>query len=142
MEWYHGKKRIQQTRVISKELKLVLYFLPSEHEAPFSPVHVYQNSKLPRIENPKNSPLSPMMLPVLLFPSLLQFHGKSIDLAHPGIPQTLPLSSSPPMSWILHTHIQKAAWEDPGPPQGKVQILCGGREGYRLQDNSSDPSCV
>ena len=56
-----------------------------------------------------------------------------MDLASLLIPQTYaafsPLLSSPLLSsesWGLHTSIQKAAWQELSPPQGKVQIFCGG----------------
>ena len=53
-----------------------------------------------------------------------------MDLASLLIPQTYAafLLSSPLLSesWGLHTSIQKAAWQELSPPQGKVHIFCGG----------------
>ena len=61
-----------------------------------------------------------------------------MDLASLLIPQTYAafLLSSPLLSesWGLHTSIQKAAWQELSPPQGKVHIFCGGGVKGRRKD--------
>lgn len=68
LEWYHGKERIQQPKVISKELKLVLYFHPNAPKSAFLSYSCLSELKPPRVENPKRLPfshLAPMVLPCL-----------------------------------------------------------------------------
>ena len=60
-----------------------------------------------------------------------------MDLASLLIPQMYAaflLSSLLSESWVLHTSIQKAAWQELSSPQGKVHIFCGGGVKGRRED--------
>ena len=127
----HGKERIWQLKVISTELKLVLYFRQSDYKSLFLFFPCLSELKTARIEEPEILPFFPTSNHgVSIFPCyslvLWEVDGLS-QSAHSS--DVCSLLSSPLLSsesWGLHTSIQKAAWQELSPPQGKVQIFCGG----------------
>lgn len=136
----HGKERIWQLKVISTELKLVLYFLQSDYKSLFLFFPCLSELKTARIEEPEILPFFPTSNHgVSIFPCfslvLWEVDGLGQSAHSSDVCRLSPLLSSLlSESWVLHTSIQKAAWQELSSPQGKVHIFCGGGVKGRRED--------
>lgn len=126
LEWDHGKERIWQLKVISATLKLVHDFLQSDYKSPFLSSPYPSELKTAWMEKPKILSFLPTgNHGVSIFPFHLLVLQKVDRFSQCGHSLVFCLPPFLPTSWRLHTSHLKAARQEPRPPQGKVQVLCG-----------------